>query len=180
MFFVFFLLLRLTCTSFLSHCSCSSIVMLSGGPAAFIATQAQEQLKTIKCPTLRTRSSSTSTSPSRLRSPSNWPEASSSRGLASVATTLMPPRTTTPWSFRTKRTTTHVSFRTTAPVRIRFNLGAQTRQYRGEGETRERKENGSEGEREAGGDGKVYCTARQRLRVSPTAYYIIYYREGED
>jgi hypothetical protein len=54
------------------------------------------------------------------------------------------------------------------------------RQYQGEGETRERKENGSEGEREAGGDGKVYCTARQRVRVSPTAYYIIYYREGED
>ena len=35
-------------------------------------------------------------------------------------------------------------------------------------------------EREAGGDGKVYYTARQLVRVSPTAYYIIYYREGED
>jgi len=34
-----------------------------------------------------------------------------------------------------------------------------------EGETQERKENGSEGEREAGGEGKVYCTARQRVRV---------------
>ena len=61
-----------------------------------------------------------------------------------------------------------------------LNLGAQMRQYQGEGETRERKENGSEGEREAGGDGKVYYTARQLVRVSPTAYYIIYYREGED
>ena len=45
-------------------CSCSSIAMTSDGPAASIATQAREQLEPIKCPTLRTRSSSTSTSPS--------------------------------------------------------------------------------------------------------------------
>jgi hypothetical protein len=60
-FCVFFVALFLTFSSFLLHSSAAFFVMISGGPAAFIANQAQEQMEPIKCPTLRTRSSSTST-----------------------------------------------------------------------------------------------------------------------
>ena len=59
--FFFIVALFLAFTSFLLHSSAAFFVMISGGPAAFIANQAQEQMEPIKCPTLRTRSSSSST-----------------------------------------------------------------------------------------------------------------------